>query len=124
VAFRAGRLGLSLAYKRDNYFSYIETAYLSEHKVDASREDLYRQDTPEKGLYLLYDSFLNMKGLITDISRAGHISFMGFMNVGNLVSKEIRENIFFNPFRKKKRWLTEIRCSEKRRLSWLSNQRE
>ena len=79
---------------------FAETAYLSERKVDASREDLYRQDTPEKGLYLLYDSFLNMKGLITDISRAGHISFMGFTNVGNLVSKEIRENIFFNPFRK------------------------
>lgn len=27
VAFRTGRLGLNLAYKRDNYFSYIETAY-------------------------------------------------------------------------------------------------
>ncbi len=27
VAFRAGRFGLNLAYKRDNYFSYIETAY-------------------------------------------------------------------------------------------------
>jgi hypothetical protein len=79
---------------------FAETAYLSERKVDASREDLYRQDTPEKGLYLLYDSFLNIKGLITDISRAGHISFLGFTNVGNLVSKEIRENLFFNPFRK------------------------
>jgi hypothetical protein len=65
---------------------FAETSYLSERKVDASREYLYRQDTPEKGLYLLYDSFLNMKGLITDISRAGHISFMGFTNVGNLMS--------------------------------------
>jgi hypothetical protein len=27
VTFRTGRLGLNLAYKRDNYFSYIETAY-------------------------------------------------------------------------------------------------
>ena len=79
---------------------FAETKYLSARKVDAFREDLYRQDTPEKGLYLLYDSFINMKGLITDISRSGHISYMGFLNVGNLVSKEIRENDFFNPFRK------------------------
>jgi hypothetical protein len=27
VAFRAGRVGLHLAYTRDNYFSYLETAY-------------------------------------------------------------------------------------------------
>ncbi len=79
---------------------FAETKYLSARTVDAFREDLYRQDTPEKGLYLLYDSFTNMKGLITDISRSGHISYTGFLNVGNLVSKEIRENVFFNPFRR------------------------
>jgi hypothetical protein len=79
---------------------FAETKYLSERKVDAFREDLYRQDTPEKGLYLLYDSFINMKGLISDLSRSGHISYLGFSNVGNLIGKEIRENLFFNPFRK------------------------
>jgi hypothetical protein len=78
---------------------FTETKYLSAQKIDAFREDLYRQDTPEKGLFLLYNSFINMKGLITDISRSGHISYTGFLNVGNLVSKEIRENAYFNPFR-------------------------
>ncbi|NJD56894.1 MAG: hypothetical protein FIA94_10885 [Nitrospirae bacterium] len=78
---------------------FAETKYLSSQKIDAFREDLYRQDTPEKGLHLLYNSFINMKGLITDISRSGHISCTGFLNVGDLVSKEIRENAFFNPFR-------------------------
>jgi len=78
---------------------FTETKYLSARKIDAFREDLYRQDTPEKGLFLLYNSFINMKGLITDISRSGHISYTGFLNVGNLVSKEIRENAYFNPFR-------------------------
>lgn len=78
---------------------FTETKYLSARKIDAFREDLYRQDTPEKGLFLLYNSFINMKGLVTEISRSGHIPYTGFLNVGNLVSKEIRENAYFNPFR-------------------------
>ncbi len=78
---------------------FAESKYLSARSVDVFRQDLYRQDTPEKSLSLLYDSFINMKGLITDISRSGHISYAVFLNVGNLVSKEIRENVFFNPFR-------------------------
>ncbi len=88
--------------KKNAYWfqKYTETKFLSASKIDAFRKDLYRQDTPEKGLYLLYDSFINIKSLITDLLRAGNISYMGFTNIGRLISKEIRENTFFNPFRK------------------------
>ena len=88
--------------KKNAYWfqKYTETKYLSMRKIDAFREDLYKQDTPEKGLYLLYDSFINIKGLITDLLRNGNISFLGFTNIGRLISKEIRENMFFNPFKK------------------------
>lgn len=79
---------------------FTETKYLSERTKDAFREELYRQDTPEKGLYLLFDSFVNLKGIITDLLRSGSISYLGFSNIGNFISKEIRENVFFNPFRK------------------------
>lgn len=79
---------------------YTETKYLPVRKIDAFREDLYRQDTPEKGLYLLYDAFINIRGLITDLLRSGNISYLGFTNIGHLISKEVRENIFFSPFRK------------------------
>ena len=79
---------------------YTETKYLSARKIDAFREDLYRQDTPEKGLYLLYDSFINVRGLITDLLRSGNISYLGFTNIGHLISKEIRENVFFSPFKR------------------------
>ncbi len=79
---------------------FAESKFMPERKIDDFRKDLYLQDTPEKGLYLVYDSFINMKGLITDLARSGHISYMGFLNVGNLISKEIRENVFFNPFKK------------------------
>lgn len=79
---------------------FAESKFMSERRIDDFRKDLYLQDTPEKGLYLLFDSFINMKGLISDLARSGHISYMGFLNIGNLLSKEIRENIFFNPFKK------------------------
>jgi len=79
---------------------FAESKFMPEYEIDDFRKDLYLQDTPEKGLYLLYDSFINMKGLISDLVRSGHISYMGFLNVGNLLSKEIRENVFFNPFKK------------------------
>ena len=79
---------------------YAESKYLSPRKRDDFREDLYRQDTPEKSLYLLYDSFINLKGVISDLIRTGTISYMGFMNIGHMIGKEIRESIFFNPFRR------------------------
>ncbi len=79
---------------------FTESKFMPERKIDDFRKDLYLQDTPEKGIYLLYDSFINMKGIISDLARSGQISYMGFLNVGNLVSKDIRENAFFNPFKK------------------------
>lgn len=77
---------------------FAEVKFLSDRKRDAFRQDIYRQDTPEKSLYLLYDSFINLKGVITDLIRVGNISYLGFNNIGHLISKEIRENVFFNPF--------------------------
>ncbi len=88
--------------KKNAYWfqKFAESKFLTERRRDALRQDLYKQDTPEKALYLLYDSFINLKGVITDLIRTGNISYMGFSNIGRLVSKEIRENTFFNPFKK------------------------
>jgi hypothetical protein len=77
---------------------FAETKLLSARKRDEFRESLYQQDTPEKGLYLLYDSFINLKGVISDLMRSGNISYAGFMNIGHIISKDIRENVFFTPF--------------------------
>jgi hypothetical protein len=88
--------------KKNSYWfqKFAESKFLTTYKRDASREDLYKQDSPEKGLFLLYDSFINLKGVITDLIRTGNISYIGFTNIGHIISKEIRENIFFNPFNK------------------------
>lgn len=79
---------------------FAETKLLTAARRDAFREDLYRQDTPEKGLYLLYDTCINLKGIVSDLLQSGSISYLSFMNIGHLIGKEIRENRFFNPFRK------------------------
>jgi len=88
--------------KKNAYWfqKFAQTKILTNAIRDLFRENLYKQDTPEKGLYLLYDSFTNLKGVITELLKSGTISFPCFTNLGQVISKEIRENHFFNPFRK------------------------
>jgi hypothetical protein len=88
--------------KKNAYWfqKFAETKLFSDNKRDVFRQSLYRQDAPEKGLYMLYDSFNSLKAIISDLLRTGHVSYMGFSNLGNVIGKEIRENIYFNPFRK------------------------
>lgn len=88
--------------KRNIYWfhKFAQTKLLSDRKRDALRDELYRQDTPEKGILLLYDTFVNFKGLVSDIIKTDHISFLTFNNIGQLIGKEIGENIFFNPFKR------------------------
>jgi hypothetical protein len=64
---------------RKNLFwfrKFAESKYLSERNRDTSRESLFKQDTQEKGYYLLYDSFVNLKGVTTDLIRTGNISYL------------------------------------------------
>ena len=79
---------------------FSESKFLSDHSRDFFKGKLYAQDTPEKGLYLLYDLFISLKGIITDLLKTGEISYLGYMNIGQLISEPIRENIFLDPFRK------------------------
>lgn len=78
---------------------FAESKLLDNLKRDRMRAGLYKQDSPEKSLYVLYDSFLNLKSMTNDIIRAQDINFMSFKNTGEIISKELRENTYFNPFR-------------------------
>lgn len=88
--------------KKNAYWfrKFAETKFFTDRKRDIFREDLYKQDTFEKGLFLLYDSFINLKGLVSDLLKTGDITYLSYMNIGQILSKEIRENNYFNPFRK------------------------
>jgi hypothetical protein len=88
--------------KKNAYWfqKFAETKFYTDHKRDILREDLYRQDTIEKGIFLLYDSFINIKGIVTDLLKTGNITYLSYMNLGQIFGKEIRENNYFNPFKK------------------------
>jgi len=77
---------------------YVEQRFLSSSQRDNLREKLYTQDSPEKGLLLLYDAFVNIKTVIFDLLRAQSVPYMSYKNIGDIISREIRENRFFNPF--------------------------
>ncbi len=78
---------------------FAQSKFLTDKKRDALREELYKQDVPEKSLFLLYDSFVNLKGIITDIMKTDHIPYLTFANIGQILARELRENVHFNPFR-------------------------
>lgn len=78
---------------------FAHSKFLNDKKRDALREELYKQDVPEKSLFLLYDTFVNLKGIISDILKTEHIPYLTFSNIGQIVGREIRENTFFNPFK-------------------------
>ena len=88
--------------KKNAYWfqKFAETKFLTDRNRDIFREELYKQDTPEKAVFLLYDSFVNMKGLVTDLLKTGNITYLSYANIGQILSKEIRENSYFDPFRK------------------------
>ncbi|HET6514189.1 MAG TPA: hypothetical protein VFG09_03455, partial [Thermodesulfovibrionales bacterium] len=86
--------------KRNIYWfqKFAVSKYLNDKKRDAFREELYKQDVPEKSLLLLYDSIINLKGIITDILKTEQIPYLTFTNIGHIIEKDLRENSFFNPF--------------------------
>jgi hypothetical protein len=88
--------------KRNIYWfqKFALAKYLNDKRRDAFREELYKQDNPEKSLLLLYDSFVNLKGIITDILKTEHIPCLTFTSIGQMIGKDLRENNYFNPFKK------------------------
>ncbi len=79
---------------------FAEQKFLSDRKRDFLRESLNKQDKPEKSLFLLYDSFINLKVIITDLLKSNTVSYTGYKNFGDILGREIRENRIFDPFRK------------------------
>lgn len=79
---------------------YAEQRFMSISARDSLRDELYRQDSPEKGLLLLYDTFVNIKTLVFDLLKTQSIPYISYKDIGNIISREIRENRYFNPFSK------------------------
>ncbi len=79
---------------------YAESKLFSHYTRDFFKEKLYSQDSPEKSIFLMYDLFINLKGIITELLKSGEIQYNSYINIGQIISKEIRGNKFLNPFQK------------------------
>ncbi len=88
--------------RRNAYWfqKFAVAKYLNDRKRDAFREQLYTQDIPEKSLLLLYDSFVNLRGVVTELLKGENVPYLTFVNIGQITGKDLRENLHFNPFRK------------------------
>jgi len=79
--------------------SYVETSLLSDLGRTKIREASFEQKSPIESLFLLYTGFINIRGILRALVRVKRISYALFVNIGNLISREIIANRFFNPVR-------------------------
>ena len=88
--------------RRNAYWfqKFAVAKYLNDRERDAFREQLYTQDIPEKSLLLLYDSFINLRGVVTELLKGENVPYLTFVSLGQITGKNLRENVHFNPFRR------------------------
>lgn len=88
--------------RRNAYWfqKFAEFRLMGEGEKDSFKQAMNVQDSPEKSTYLLYDTFLNVKNIASELLKAGNVSLPSFMGVGQILSREIRSNRFYNPFRR------------------------
>ena len=79
---------------------FAESRLLDDHERDRYREALLKQDNPEESFFLLYDSIVQLKGLVSDLLKSSYIPYISFLNFGRIITKEVRNNVYFNPFKK------------------------
>jgi|GEM_PF-219527 len=79
--------------------SYVETTLLNDLGRTKIREASFEQSSPDESLFLLYTGFVNIRGILRALLRSNRLPYPLYVNVGNLVSREIIWNRFFNPVR-------------------------
>jgi hypothetical protein len=79
---------------------FAEQRLLPESRRDTFRQWMYAQESLEQGLYLLYDSFINIKNVVTELLKAEPVPYASFVGIGRILSRETGDNRFFNPFKK------------------------
>lgn len=88
--------------RRNAYWfqKFAEFRLMGEGEKDSFKQWMNLQDSPEKSTYLLYDTLINVKNIASELLKGGNVSYPSFMGVGQILSREIRSNRFYNPFRK------------------------
>lgn len=69
---------------------YIENELRRDLIVDAFLEKLIEQPSPEASITLLIDSLADIRTLINDVARSGHVSFQTYTSLGKILNREIK----------------------------------
>lgn len=78
---------------------YVETKLLGDYERSRWREAVLEQKNPEVSLFVLYSTFLNLREILRGLSQLKKIPYTMFFNAGNLISREMLGNRYFNPSR-------------------------
>ncbi len=82
------------------YFqAYVENRLLADYARDRVIEMYLNQSSPRDSLYLLYITFLNLGSLYDAVARSKKVSYGMYSNLGQLTSREISLNKYFNPLK-------------------------
>ncbi|MCL4558774.1 MAG: hypothetical protein M1491_09175 [Deltaproteobacteria bacterium] len=82
------------------YFqAYVENRLLADYARDRVIEIYLNQSSPRDSLYLLYITFLNLGSLYEAVARSKKVSYGMYSNLGQLTSREISLNKYFNPLK-------------------------
>ncbi len=82
------------------YFkSYVEYKLIRDYARDKLIENNLRQDTPKESIFLLFNSFVNIQEILSGLSQLKKVPYTLYFNLGQLISREIYFNRYFNPFR-------------------------
>lgn len=82
------------------YFkSYVEYKLIRDYARDKLIENNLRQETPKDSIFLLFNSFVNIQEILSGLSQLKKVPYTLYFNLGQLISREIYFNRYFNPFR-------------------------
>lgn len=76
---------------------YVGTKLLRDYERSRWRETVLEQSTVEDSLFTLYSTFLNLREIVRGMTGLKQVPYNLFFNTGNLISREIISNRYFNP---------------------------
>jgi len=82
------------------YFkSYVEYKLIKDYARDKLIENNLRQETPKDSIFLLFNAFVNIQEILSGLTQLKKVPYNLYFNLGQIISREIYFNRFFNPFR-------------------------
>lgn len=77
---------------------YVERSLISDVTRAHLKKVALNQESPNDSLFLVHTTFANVKGIVEALIKQKRVSYALFASIGNVISRELLFNRFFNPF--------------------------